>query len=251
MPQHATSTSFNGPNANKRRPGVQRGDIRGPYKKKRSQLELQTLIAEQLDGAEQRAKEHGASMHSVPRDVKQGSVDPLDFMQQFIDNEGMPKRDRLLASAQLAPYRHARKCGQYIGRSVVLPEPTNVAMAQEQIASLARLAREGIITLEESTALIGHLKTYIDAAGVVELGPRIARLEAKEAMRAEQGAAHASLVIESSLPLLPGCESLITPDTKLIEEFHDEWRAGPEQSSPSFRVPDGSPPSEDQDNGGT
>jgi hypothetical protein len=58
-------------------------------------------MAEELDGAEQRATEHGASMHSVPRDVKQSSIDPLDFMQQFMDNEGMPKRDRPLVSSGL------------------------------------------------------------------------------------------------------------------------------------------------------
>jgi hypothetical protein len=95
-----------------------------------------------------------------------------------------------LASAQLAPYKHARKTGQYIGKSLVLPEPTDARMAQEQIAMISRIAREGNITLEESTVLIGHLESYIRAAGIVELGPRIAALEAREAARAEQGGAH-------------------------------------------------------------
>jgi hypothetical protein len=70
-------------------------------------------------------------MRSVPRDANTNSIDPLDFMQQYIDNEGMPKRERLLASAQLAPYKHSRKTGQYISKALVLPEPKTAQQAQE------------------------------------------------------------------------------------------------------------------------
>jgi hypothetical protein len=241
MPQRATSTSFNGPNANKRRHGVKKGDIRGPYKKrKRTQAELAHLMSEYFDGPEK-----DKSMRAVPRDEASKDIDPLEFMQSFINSEGMPKRDRLLASAQLAPYKHARRTGQYIGKSLVLPEPTSAQMAQEQIAMIARIAREGGCTMEESTVLIGHLESYIRAAGVVELGPRLAALEAREAARVAQGGAPVGLIIESTLPPLPGCESMIMPDTLMIEGLSDE-RAGVEPQAGEARANDGDPPIEDR-----
>jgi hypothetical protein len=175
------------------------------------------MMAEHFDGPEK-----DNSMRSVPRDEVSRDIDPLDFMQQFVNSESMPKRDRLLASAQLAPYKHSRKTGQYIGKSLVLPEPTSAEMAQAQIAMIARICREGNCTMEESTVLIGHLESYIRASSVVELGPRIARLEAEAAARAAQGAG-ASIIIESSLPLLPGNEGLITSNTLTIESSVDEW----------------------------
>jgi hypothetical protein len=111
------------------------------------------MMSEYFDGPEK-----DKSMRSVPIDEALRNIDPLDFMQSFINSESMPKRDRLLASAQLAPYKHARRTGQTITKSPVLPEPTSAEMAREQIGMITRIAREGNCTMEEATELIGHLE---------------------------------------------------------------------------------------------
>jgi hypothetical protein len=119
-------------------------------------------------------------------------------------------------------------------------------MAREQIAMITRIAREGGCTLEESTVLIGHLQAYITASATVELGPRIARIEAAIAARAEQGDAQVGLVIQSDLPMLPGCEGLIMPNTLTIESITDERAStSPQIGSPG--TGDGNPPAPDHD----
>jgi hypothetical protein len=149
-------------------------------------------------------------MRSVPRDANTKSIDPLEFMQAYIDNEGMPKRDRLLASAQLAPYKHSRRTGQYISKALVLPEPENAQQAQSQIAMIMRISREGGCTMDEAKQLIEQLEAYVRVAATVELVPRIAALEQAAAARGDQPET-TKLVIESSLPRLPGCENLLLP----------------------------------------
>jgi hypothetical protein len=189
-------------------------------------------MSEYFDGPEK-----DKSMRMVPRDEASKDIDPLEFMQSFVNSEAMPKRDRLLASAQLAPYKHARRTGQFITKSLVLPEPKNAQQAQEQIGMIARIAREGGCTMEESSVLIAHLESYIRAAAVVELGPRIAALEAAALARGEQPATQVGIVIESGLPRLPGCENLIMPSQQQIESAANE-RNDAEQSLESTREGD-------------
>jgi hypothetical protein len=222
---------------------VKLGTIRGPYKKRknRTQAELAHMMAEHFDGPEK-----DTSMRAVPRDEVSRDIDPLDFMQQFINSESMPKRDRPLASAQLAPFKHAKRTGQYISKSLVLPEPTSAEMAREQIGMIARIAREGGCTMEESTTLISHLQAYINASAVVDLVPRLAALEAKEAARAEQGTANVGILIQSDLPLLPGAEDLILPNTLPIESLTDDRTDVAQPASQAGKGNRG-PSTEDQD----
>jgi hypothetical protein len=176
------------------------------------------MLTETLDGPDK-----DTSMHSVSRDNDK-HIDPLDYMQRYIDNEGMPKRDRLLASAQLAPYKHARKTGQFISKALILPEPKDAEQARDQIAMIARVCREGGVTMEESTVLISHLQAYINASAVVDLVPRLAELERKEAARAERGDA-VGLLVQSDMPVMPGLENVLFPGTLTIESSVDDRSA--------------------------
>jgi hypothetical protein len=87
---------------------------------------------------------------------------------------------------------------------------------------IARIAREGGCTMEESTTLIAHLEAYIRATAVVDFAPRLAALEAAAAARGDTVVNQIGISIDSTLPRLPGCEDLIMPTSRQIEGAADE-----------------------------
>jgi hypothetical protein len=55
-------------------------------------------------------------------------IDPLDYQQSVIDDRDAPRRDRLQASALLAPFKHVKPQGQYLSRSIIfVTSGTNLA----------------------------------------------------------------------------------------------------------------------------
>jgi hypothetical protein len=188
----------------------------------------------------------------TPRVVEEGEqehCDPLDYLQRTIDNPQMSHRDKVFAASNLAPYVHPKRVGQFISNTISLPPPSNAADAKLQTGIIMQYVRAGYATVEEGDKLIGHLKTFIDAEGIVDLGPRVARLEAKDAARAEQGTTQIGVVIQSDFPRLPGTESMIMPaGVKAIESISNE-PASPAPPPGSSGAEDGSPGIEDYDQG--
>jgi hypothetical protein len=162
----------------------------------------------------------------TPRIVEDGErphCDPLDYMQASIDDPRLSHRDKLFAASNLAPYVHPKRTGQFISNVINLPAPTNAADAKLQIGIVMQYVRAGYATVEEGDKLIAHLKTFIDAEGIVDLAPRVARLEAEAAARGDQPVAQVGVVIQGGLPVMPGTEALIMPDDVLaIEAIPDE-----------------------------
>jgi hypothetical protein len=149
----------------------------------------------------------------TPRVVEEGApehCDPLDYMQASIDDPRLSHRDKLFAASNLAPYVHPKRTGQFISNVISLPPPVNAADAKLQIGIIMQYVRAGYATMEEGDKLIAHLNTFINAETVVDVIPRVAALEAKEAARAEQGSA-VGFIIQSDMPALPGTD-IIMPD---------------------------------------
>jgi hypothetical protein len=246
--------------------GVKPGTIRGPYKKRkritlaeldrvlndetlRKQIEefLKRDIELPNDDSPRDAVRNKPWTPRIVEDGERPHCDPLDYMQASIDDPRLSHRDELFAASNLAPYVHPKRTGSFISSQLNLPPPQNAAEAKGQMALIAGHARLGYVTLEESDKLIGHLKTFIDAEGIVDLAPRVARLEAEAAARGDQPVAQVGVVIQGGLPVMPGTESLIMPDDVLaIEAVPDERNHTGESSASSGT--DGSEPKDGDSN---
>jgi hypothetical protein len=140
---------------------------------------------------------------------------------------------------------HPKRTGQFISNVINLPAPTNSADAKLQIGIVMQYVRAGYATVEEGDKLIAHLKTFIDAEGIVGLAPRIAKLEAEAALRAEQGGTNVGIIVETSLPQLPGTESMIFPGTIAIESMSPDERDDLKQPAQPIGASGSSQPPED------
>jgi hypothetical protein len=159
-------------------------------------------------------------------------IDPLDYQQSVVDDKNAPRRDRLQASALLAPFKHVKPTGTKLATVVDLPPPTTIDQALEQRGQIMGLEQLRLITKEDATQLITELDGWV----FVKRGPdheqRLQAIKAK--VRGEQDAPQVQFIVESPLGMLPvgeGEPSVIMPsNVRVIDTRPEEEKPGDDQS---------------------
>jgi hypothetical protein len=143
----------------------------------------------------------GGKTEWKPAVVGEGEhIDPLDYQQSVIDNPSIPLRDRLQASALLAPFKHVKPQGQYLSRCIEFEPPATIPEALELRRKFMAMKYRCELTVEEADRLTAD----IDAQIAVMRGPdHEQRLRALEEARARgENTSAVSYIVEGGLPMM-------------------------------------------------
>jgi hypothetical protein len=149
-----------------------------------------------------------------------GDKDPLDVLSQFASSEVADPNLRVQAATALAAYQHGKRPAlRFISDITNMPAPRNLEDARGYIARLSHLAAQGKIDVDAALAIRDLLQSYIDAVIGSEVDQRLRALEEMAREQATRGGFGTAIVVESSLPRMPGTEGLIMPgDRPAIEQ---------------------------------
>ena len=174
------------------------------------------------------------SRDRTPRNVwellrSRGDKDPLDVLSQFASSEVADPNLRVQAATALAGYQHGKRPAlRFISDITNMPAPKTIQEAQAYISRLSHLVAAGKLDVDAGLAIKDLLQSYIDSVIGSEVDQRLRALEEM----ARQQAAHgygATIVVESSMPRMPGTEDLILPgDRPAIEQKPNPWASGPD-----------------------
>ena len=140
-----------------------------------------------------------------PCDVK-----ALDLIATIVGFKDAPTQLRLQAAAILAPYQEL-KAHEKVGRDLQLPEATSVEMAMQNLAKIAAEAAADRIAPEIASKLADLQQRYIDARISHDTEARLAAIE----QMLERLRPPVDIVVESSMPTMPGLEGVLMPPRTL------------------------------------
>jgi hypothetical protein len=158
------------------------------------------------------------SRDRTPRNVwellrSRGDRDPLDILSEFASSQLVEPNLRIQAAVALAGYYHGKRPAMRFVEGITgLRAPASIEEARQYIARLAYLVAIGRIDIDGAEAIKSQLQSFIDATVGSEVDQRLRALE--EMARQQQAAGTgfgATIVVESTLPRMPGTEDMIMP----------------------------------------
>jgi hypothetical protein len=127
---------------------------------------------------------------------------------------------KLQAAGLLAQHKYGRRPSyRYVEDVVGMKAPKTIEEALQYLSRLSALVAEGKLDVDSGLAIQSLLQSYIDAVIGSEVDQRLRALEENVREQAARGGFGAAIVVESSLPRMPGTEGLIMPgDRPAIEQ---------------------------------
>jgi hypothetical protein len=153
-----------------------------------------------------------------------GDRDPIDFLSEVSSSALVDMPLRIQAAGMLASYKHGKRPSyRYIEDITNMPAPRTIAEAQQYLARLTFLVATGKLDVDGAAAVKDLLQAYIDSVIGSEVDQRLRVLEEMARDQATRGFA-AAVIVESSMPRMPGTEGLIMPgDRPVTDQKPNPW----------------------------
>jgi hypothetical protein len=159
-----------------------------------------------------------------------GDRDPLDILSEFANSQLVEPNLRIQAASVLSGYRHGKRPPmRYVESVTGLKAPASLEEARQYLARLTYLVAAGRIDIDGAAAIREQLQAFIDATIGTGVEDRLRALEEMARAQATRGFGTA-IVVESSMPVMPGCENVLMPNRAppVIDQKPNPWGEAPD-----------------------
>jgi hypothetical protein len=155
----------------------------------------------------------------------------LDVLSQFASSEVADPNLRVQAATALAGYQHGKRPAlRFISDITNMPAPKTIQEAQAYISRLSHLVAAGKLDVDAGLAIKDLLQSYIDSVIGSEVDQRLRALEEMAREQATRGGG-TTVIVESSMPRLPGAQVLMPGDPPVIDQRSNPWGNVPDVGS--------------------
>jgi hypothetical protein len=165
---------------------------------------------------------------------QRGDRDPIDVMSEYVSSNTVDPALKLQAAGMLASYKHGKRPAyRYIEDVVGLKAPQSLAEARQYLARISFLVADGKLDVDGAAAIKDLLQAYIDATVGSEVDQRLRALEEMAREQAARGYGASVAIVQGGMPIMPGCENLILPQTSTptIEHQPNPWGNVPDAAA--------------------